>query len=235
MRFLLIAAVIALVVGIALEASGNKPVRRIEWEGLCIPAHRVTTVSGSLLGQIFSQMKLDKEASPTIFVDFSSQELSHDIPGYIPNLNGQFGTNMGVTLELQPLAFASKPHGEAYLGQGYKDLWRLTGYSTGSAVKKIPGTGIYRVTAPRNQKYNDFFELVWVDLRKKNRGTVPPLKEWYVGSCGENDELGYTCDRELLTQKFYVDYNFAKPNISKIRVLDRFFIHKLSEWEAACR
>ncbi len=219
----------------SLAGYGEASASVTRWQGLCIPSARITSLQGSVFGEAIAHMKTDISTAPQITVEFSSQELARAIPGYKPDIPGHVGTIMAVTLELQPMIDAAKPHGYAYLSQGARNLWHLKGMSKNSSVKKIPSTNLYRITAPENQKYNDFFELVTRDLRKTNGKPVLPLGEWYVADCGQSNELGYTCNRHLVTSDFYVQYNFAKPNVTKLPMLDEFFRNKLKEWQAACK
>lgn len=206
-----------------------------QWQGLCIPSKRITSLQDSAFGNAISHMRTDVSTAPAVTVEFSSKGLAQAIKGYVPDIPGKAGTNMGSIVVIRPLEDAAQPGGPAYLSQGAKDLWYLRGMSKDSSVKKIPDTELYRVTAPENQKYDDFFQLVSVDLRKMSGKPVPPLSIWYVADCGQDNELGYTCNRHLFTPDFYVEYDFAKPNVAKLPALDEFFRNKLKEWKAACQ
>lgn len=220
---------------VLLAACGQASAGVTQWQGLCIPSARVTSLQGSAFGSAIAHMKTDVSTAPAVTVEFSSQELVQAIPGYISDIPGKAGTNMGSIVVIRPLEDIARSGGAAYLSQGYIDLWHLQGMSKNSSVKKISGTDLYRVTAPENQKYDDFFQLISVDLRKMNGYSVPPLSTWYVADCGQDNELGYTCNRHLFTPDFYVEYNFAKPNVTKLPMLDKFFRNKLKEWQAACK
>ncbi len=220
---------------VLLAACGQASAGVTQWQGLCIPSARVTSLQGSAFGEAIAHMKTDISTAPQITVEFSSQELARAIPGYIPEIPGRVGTNMGSIVAIQPLLDAAKTGGAAHLGQGDRDLWNLAGAWRSSSVLKIPSTNLYRVTAPENQKYNDYFELVSVDLRHTDGKQVPPLSVWDIADCGQMPGLGYTCNRHLFTPDFYVEYDFAKPNVTKLPMLDEFFRNKLKEWQAACK
>jgi len=218
----------------SLAGYSKASARVTQWQGLCIPSSHVTSVQGGALGEAIAHMKTDVSTAPEVILEFSSQELAQVIPGYIPEIPGEAGTNMGSVVEIQPLKEASQKGGYAYLGQGYKDLWHLQGISKNSSVKKVAGTNLYRVTAPEHKKYNDFFELVSADLRKMGEKPVPPMSTWYIADCYQDNELGWMCHRHLFTPDFYVQYQFAKPNVMKLPALDEFFRNKLKEWRDAC-
>lgn len=220
---------------VALAAFGRESAGVTQWHGLCIPSSQITNLQGTVFGKAFSQVKGDRSTIPEVTVRFSSKRLARAIQGYIPDLQGKFGTNMGSIVVIRPLREAAIPHGPANLGVGAENLWHLRGVSKNSSVKKIPGTDLYRVTAPQDQEYEDFFELVSVNLHKVNKAQVPPLSTWYVADCGQDNELGYTCNRHLFTRHFYVEYNFAKPNVTKLSKLDTYFRGRLKAWRDACK
>ncbi|MGH2509344.1 MAG: hypothetical protein ACRDHZ_18350 [Ktedonobacteraceae bacterium] len=218
----------------SLTACGQASPSVTEWHGLCLPSERVASPLGGAFGEAFSSVKTDTSVAPEIVLNFSAKELAQAISGYKPNIPGRQGTIMAMTLKLQPLPNAAQPGGPAYLGQGDVDLWHLTGDWAGSSVTQVPSTDLYRVTDQEDQKYSSYFVLVTKDLQKTSGQPVPPLSEWFVASCGQRSGLGYTCNRALVTEGFYVEYNVAKPNVTKLPALDEFFRNKLKEWQAAC-
>ncbi|MGH2447264.1 MAG: hypothetical protein ACRDFS_01470, partial [Chloroflexota bacterium] len=131
--------------------------------GLCIPSERITSLQGSAFGEAIAHMKTDVSVTPEVTMQFSSDELAREISGYIPEIPGKVGTYMGSTVVVWPLPDAARPGGPAHFIQEDRDLWNLTGWWKDSSVLKVPGTNLYRVTRPENQKYDDFFELVSID------------------------------------------------------------------------
>lgn len=204
-----------------------------QWQGLCIPSERIINVQGGFWGKLFKRAHVDESVAPTILLDFSAQELAQAIPGYVPEIPGHVGTIMGSTVTLQPLPEAARVGGPAHL-RSYNDLWKLKGVWRNSSIEKIPSMDLYRVFAPEDKKYRDYFALLKVDLRRVDNTPIPPLNNWYVASCGQAYGVGYSCERGLITEDFYLQYTLAKPNLTKLAALDAFFENQLKLWREDC-